>query len=160
MSAAGTDPPVRHGVSVMCVADDGRVLLVRRGKDPYRDHWSLPGGSIEDGEPPAAAAIRELLEETGLTATLVPEPVDRVELSHIDAASGTATRFHISVFLARAPRGRLRPGDDASDAAWVAPGDLAGRTMTPGTADRIRRLLGGDGRGDEGTDPDPDRSPA
>lgn len=160
MSAAGTDPAVRQGVSVMCVADDGRVLLVRRGKDPYRDHWSLPGGSIEAGEPPAAAAIRELLEETGLTATLVPEPVDRVDLSHIDAATGTATRFQISVFLARAPRGRLRPGDDASDAAWVTLAGLAERAMTPGTADRIRRLLGSETPADPGTDPDPDRSPA
>jgi 8-oxo-dGTP diphosphatase len=44
----------------------GRVLLV---KPNYRDHWSLPGGILEDGEPPHVGCAREVAEEIGLTIT-------------------------------------------------------------------------------------------
>jgi 8-oxo-dGTP diphosphatase len=47
----------------------GDVLLV---KPNYRDHWSLPGGILEDGEPPQAGCTREVLEELGLTVALGP----------------------------------------------------------------------------------------
>src|SRR5262245_11781808 len=45
------------------VKHDGRLLLV---KDSYRGIWSMPGGRIRRGEEPAAAAVRELAEETGI----------------------------------------------------------------------------------------------
>ena len=50
------------------VARDGRVLLVKRAHDPWRDHWDVPGGFCGPGEHPRDAAARELREETGLTA--------------------------------------------------------------------------------------------
>ena len=120
------------------------MLLVKRGKAPYRGCWSLPGGRVEPGELPAAAARRELTEETGLCAVLDPNPIDHVELSHIDEATGSVRRFQIVVFRAQSDGGDPRPGDDACEAAWIALADLEARRMTPGTADRIRRLLASD----------------
>lgn len=52
---------------VYCVRD-GRVLLLRRAKEPCRGMWTAPGGKVEPGESPAACAARELYEETGLRA--------------------------------------------------------------------------------------------
>lgn len=53
-------------VVLIGVVRDGRVLLIRRGKPPYRGLWGLPGGKVEPGEAPQVAAVRELLEEVGL----------------------------------------------------------------------------------------------
>ena len=44
----------------------GRLLLIRRGHDPHRGLWSLPGGRVEPGESPEQAVVREVREETGL----------------------------------------------------------------------------------------------
>jgi 8-oxo-dGTP diphosphatase len=59
--------PTMFGAAAGLITDpSGRVLLV---KPNYRDHWSLPGGILEHGEPPHAGAAREVEEETGLKIT-------------------------------------------------------------------------------------------
>lgn len=62
-----------YTVGAICLIErsDGRVLLVRQ---VYRQSWGIPGGLLERGEDPAAAARREVLEETGLVVDLVGEP--------------------------------------------------------------------------------------
>ncbi|WP_029060144.1 NUDIX hydrolase [Stappia stellulata] len=137
--AQPTDRPL--GVSILCRRDRS-VLLVQRGKPPFCGHWSLPGGRVEAGETPRVAAERELLEETGLVAELPAEPVEWVDVDSPARDGLPALHFRIAVFLAlRPPGGRLAAGDDAQDAAWVDLSDLDTRPMTPGTANRIRRLF-------------------
>jgi len=59
--------PTMFGAAGALFTDaDGRVLLV---KPNYRDHWSLPGGILEEGEPPHEACRREIREELGLDIT-------------------------------------------------------------------------------------------
>ena len=106
------DPKVAAGV---LIEDAGRVLLVRRTQEPGRGLWTLPAGFVDAGEDPAAAAVRECLEETGL----------EVELDGLfDLAAG---RDHprgadiVIVYLAHVIGGDLRPGDDADSAAFFGP---------------------------------------
>ena len=98
-----------------------QVLLVKRGNDPYKGHFALPGGFPEMDELLVNAAKRELMEETGLVG------VELMQLAAFDA-------------LGRDPRGRniavafygvttlenctLQAGDDAAEAKWVAINEL------------------------------------
>lgn len=127
-------------VSVLC-HQDGSVLLIQRGKAPYKGYWSLPGGKVEWGETMQAAAAREFLEETGLRAEL-SGPVEIFDSIQRDGAGNVETHFALAVFIARKPSGTAIAGDDAASAEWVPLALLDHRPTTPGTADRIRRLVG------------------
>jgi len=54
------------------IVDDGRVLLVKRGQEPLKGQWSLPGGAVEIGETLQAALAREVREETCLEVDVGP----------------------------------------------------------------------------------------
>lgn len=62
--------PYRRNVGIMVVNADGHVWVGQR-KDRYQDAWQMPQGGIDKGEDARAAALRELEEETGITANLV-----------------------------------------------------------------------------------------
>jgi 8-oxo-dGTP diphosphatase len=54
---------------VLCgLVNDGKILLLKRNKEPYKDHWGLVGGKMEFGEQVEDTAVREFLEETGIKA--------------------------------------------------------------------------------------------
>ncbi|MGC8606174.1 MAG: NUDIX hydrolase [Vulcanisaeta sp.] len=53
------------------VIKDGKILLIRRGAEPNRGKWSIPGGMVEPGEDPDYAALRELREETGIIGKVI-----------------------------------------------------------------------------------------
>jgi len=65
-----TDPTRRPGVGCgVAIVRGGKLLLVLRLRQPEADHWGLPGGKVDWGEPIRAAAAREIHEELGLTIT-------------------------------------------------------------------------------------------
>lgn len=132
----------RLGVSVLCLRG-AEVLLVKRGKEPYLGHWSLPGGLVEFGETLAEAARRELFEETSLTALIEAEPVETFDIIQRGEDGVAIAHFVLAVFRGTYEEGEARARDDAADVAWVRTSDLETLMMTPGTAARILRHVTG-----------------
>jgi len=92
------------------------VLMIRRGQPPFKGHWALPGGFVEESESLVRAAARELQEETGLVQT---------SLEQLGAFGdpGRDPRGHtVSVAFYAFVVAPMRPvaADDAADAEWVA----------------------------------------
>ena len=122
--SSGREYPLRPVVGVgVVVWHREQVLLVRRGKPPRVGHWSLPGGAQELGETIAAAARREVLEETGLVVE-VGEVLAAVDMIEREAGR---VRYHSTLidFSAEAAGPELRPGGDAADARWFTPEEVA-----------------------------------
>ena len=109
----------------------GRLLLIRRGREPGRGLWSLPGGRCEPGEDAAAAAVRETYEETGLEVT-AGRLVGRVERP----GPGGIT-YLIDDLACTVTGGTLRAGDDADDARWIGAAELAALPVTEGLLEAL-----------------------
>jgi ADP-ribose pyrophosphatase YjhB (NUDIX family) len=103
------------------VVERGRVLLVRRGAEPLKGHWSLPGGMLELGESLTDGVVREVREETGLAV----EPIELIELLDRIHRQGEGQqeriRYHyvIADYLCRVAGGTLQAASDADAARWV-----------------------------------------
>ncbi|MGA7922395.1 MAG: NUDIX hydrolase, partial [Thermoplasmata archaeon] len=93
---------------------DGRILLVRRGRPPFRGHWALPGGFVEYRETVESAVVREVKEETGLA-------VRPVRILGVYSGPDRDPRHPTTsvVFQVLGRRGTPRGGDDAAEAAWI-----------------------------------------
>jgi 8-oxo-dGTP diphosphatase len=103
---------------LVAVDDRQRLLLVKRNVDPKKGLWCLPGGFMELGEMPEAAALREFQEETGLTGRI--DMLLGVTANHSEAYE---TVLMIG-FLIRSFEGALTAGDDAEDIGWYEPDRL------------------------------------
>ncbi len=103
-------------VDVVVTSEEGHVLLIRRGTDPYEGYWALPGGFVEVGETLEEAAVREAEEETGLE-------VEIVRLVGVYSDPDRDPRGHnVSVtYLARAQGGELSAATDAAEASFLDP---------------------------------------
>ena len=150
------------------VIDDGRVLLVRRGREPLKGKWSIPGGLVEVGESLAGAVRREVKEETGLEVEplemigiferILPDREGNRGRGRRSGRSG-GVRYHyilIDYACRLASGGRRRQSgrgshlptaaSDVSEARWVARQELARYRLTPQTYDLILKTFRGVGR--------------
>lgn len=102
--------------------DSLHVLLIQRGREPYKGYWALPGGFVEMDEPLEATARRELQEETGLS---VPS-LDQLG-AYGDPERDPRGRVISIVYLALLPEkadSQVAGASDASRAAWFPVNDL------------------------------------
>ena len=122
--------PDRPVVSVGAVIIDGdRVVLIKRGHEPLKGAWSLPGGVVEIGEALHAALVREVREETCLEIAVGPvvEVLDRISR---DGDGRVEYHYVIVDYLCRPVGGSLTAASDAEDARWVSRADLASYALT------------------------------
>jgi ADP-ribose pyrophosphatase YjhB (NUDIX family) len=106
------------------VIDGTKVLLVRRGQEPLKGEWSLPGGALELGETLQQGVVREVLEETGLMVAPggIVEILDRIILDRITQDEASArVRYHYVLidFVCHVTGGALGPATDAEEVRWV-----------------------------------------
>lgn len=102
------------------IVQDGRLVLVRRGVEPGKGKWSIPGGVVELGEGIRDAAVREAKEECGLDIELVGDrPIDALD-NMVHGEKGRL-RYHYVLlqFQARPKGGILKPTSDVTEARWV-----------------------------------------
>lgn len=133
---AANPPGQRPGLGAdVWVFDEGltQVLLVQH---PWRG-WVPPGGRVEPGETPRAAARRELAEETGIVAELRREPAAANVRSYQKGAPATLSLSYVCLVDLASP---LSP--EAGQPAQWHPLDTDWSTWFPGDAERIRRYAG------------------
>ena len=118
----------------------GRILLIERGREPFKGFWSLPGGALEVGETLERGVAREVKEETGLEVTpcglvgiferLILDQQDRPEYHYV-----------LIDFLCSARPGKLAPASDVVRAEWVRVMDTLNYRLTDGVAEAIGKAL-------------------
>ncbi|MEV7011308.1 NUDIX domain-containing protein [Streptosporangium sp. NPDC051022] len=148
-----TDPQVsdRPAARVICVTDEGRVLLMH-WRDPVsgRTLWEPPGGGIDPGETPLEAARRELTEETGLPGEAVADrwlPVPR-EFDWLGVHYAKTERFYLARFDGTP---RVEPGaftEEENDTylgfGWFSPAEMAelpDALEPPGLPEIVSRII-------------------
>jgi 8-oxo-dGTP diphosphatase len=96
----------------MILIENGKVLLIKRGREPFLGQWAIPGGRIEDNESAEQCAIREMKEETGLTVKIE-------KLVGIYSEPNRDPRGIVAAaYLVKKVGGILKSGDDAAQAKW------------------------------------------
>jgi 8-oxo-dGTP diphosphatase len=109
-----TVPKQRIGVAVVALDEEKRVLLLRHVFHPYVP-WGLPGGWLNRNEAPEEGALRELKEETGLSAEIGPPLL---------ISSGTSPSHTSIVYRAALQPGKMKLSSEILEAGWFAIADL------------------------------------
>ena len=128
------DAPVPAAGAIVFRGDS--VLLVKRGGEPNRGRWSVPGGALEPGETVEAATVREVEEETGVRV----RPLRIADVGdYIERAPDGRVRWHYVLIdvLCEFEAGEPRPGSDAADVRFVPLRELGDHDV----AESARRVI-------------------
>jgi 8-oxo-dGTP diphosphatase len=113
----------------------GRVVLIRRGKEPLRGRWVIPGGTVELGETLHEAVVREMEEETGLVVR--PREVVLV-FDRIQRDAGAVDYHYVVIdYLCDYVSGEPRAGSDADEVALVARDEVDAYDLPPQARDLV-----------------------
>jgi len=94
------------------LVENDKILLIKRGAEPFKDEWALPGGRIEDDETAEECLKREMLEETGLEV----EPIKLIGI--FSDPSRDPRKIIAAAYLVKYVSGEIKGGDDAAEAKW------------------------------------------
>jgi ADP-ribose pyrophosphatase YjhB (NUDIX family) len=141
------------------VIRDGSALLIRRGAEPLKGEWSIPGGMLEVGETLVEGVVRELLEETGLSVRVIEliEVFERIFYPRYNGPTapvppndaiqvktgkpGPLYHFVIVDYLCEALDGVPRAGGDVTDVAFAAEEDLGRFLLTPAATRIVKKAF-------------------
>lgn len=122
------------------IVRDGKVLVVRRARNPAINLYTLPGGAVETGETLAEAAAREVREETALEIDVVGLAGHR-EVIVRDAQDRIERHFVIMCYAARWRSGAVKLNDELDDARWLMPAEITGLRTTEGLAEIVAAAI-------------------
>ena len=126
-----SDVPI-VGVGAVIVADD-RILLIKRGRDPGKGLWAVPGGKVRLGESMRDAVTREISEETGLA-------IDVGDVIWVGELIDADHHLVLVDFEAQVAGGELIADDDAEEARWVPLTEAESYPLTPSMYDLMEAL--------------------
>jgi ADP-ribose pyrophosphatase YjhB (NUDIX family) len=129
------------GVGGVVIAGE-RALLIRRGSEPLKGEWSIPGGMLELGEKIADGIARELKEETGLTVGVL-DFIEVFERIFPDSDTSGPPRYHFVIvdYLCERLEGEARPGSDVTDVAWVREEELGRYGVSPSATRVLKKAF-------------------
>jgi 8-oxo-dGTP diphosphatase len=144
MASIATPPERPQLAASASIFRDGKILLVRRARQPAKGVYTLPGGRVEFGETLAEAVQREVREETALTIDVLGLAGWREVVPN--EAKGIAGHFVIMSFATRWVSGEVVLNDELDDFRWCDPDHLDVQPTTEGLFQIIaaaRALLAG-----------------
>jgi mutator protein MutT len=100
------------------IVQEGKILLAKRGSEPGKGKWSVPGGLVELGEKLGKAVVREVKEETNLDVEVV-SLIDAVDNIIRDSNGKLQFHFVIIDYLTKLKGGTLQSSSDVLDTRWV-----------------------------------------
>jgi 8-oxo-dGTP pyrophosphatase MutT (NUDIX family) len=126
--------------NVIVVNNQGQILLIRRTDN---GNWAVPGGGMDPGESITDTAVRETLEETGITCEITGLVGIYTSPRHvIRYTSNDEVRQEFSiVFAARPTGGNLRPSNESAEPQWVSPASMTRLQMHASMRQRIQHYL-------------------
>ncbi len=129
------------GVGVIAFNSEKKVLLVKRGNEPSKGLWSLPGGLVELGERVRETGIREVMEECNIE--IEPQDVVSVVDLILEDSDGKVKYHYILIdYLAKYIGGELNPQSDVTDAAWFSRHEINDLDIPEVTREVLEKAFG------------------
>jgi ADP-ribose pyrophosphatase YjhB (NUDIX family) len=116
------------GVGAVIISD-GKIALIKRGNEPSKGKWTIPGGLVEVGETLEQAVIRETKEETGLDVEN-PRLIDVV--SNVDLDENDIVKYHYVIieYFVHVKNGTAQALSDAAELRWVPLNEVEDYNLT------------------------------
>lgn len=121
------DQPVA-GIGAVIIKD-GKIALIKRGNEPSKGKWTIPGGLVELGETLEAAVIRETKEETCLDVEN-PSLIDVVDNVDFDVEGKIRYHYIIIDYLVKVKTGAIKAASDAAELQWVSFSEVENYNLT------------------------------